>query len=102
MWVSGTTGNRADGSVPPDAMAQMRVALRIIERALADAGASMAEVVAVRVYVTDIEEWEGVAATLREQLEPARLAVTMVHVARLMLPEHRVKIELEAVVGSAG
>ena len=102
VWVSGTTGTRADGSVPEDAMSQARVALRIIERALEEAGESMAEVVVARVYVTDIEQWEGVAAALRERLEDARPAMTMVQVERLMLPEHRVEIEVEAVIGSAG
>lgn len=82
-------------------MSQARVALRIIERALEEAGASMAEVVVARVYVTDIEQWEGVAAALRERLGDARPAMTMVQVERLMLPEHRVEIEVEAVIGSA-
>ena len=102
VWVSGTTGTREDGSVPDDAMSQARVALRIIERALEEAGASMAEVVVARVYVTDIEQWEGVAAALHERLEDARPAMTLVQVERLMLPEHRVEIEVEAVIGSAG
>ena len=101
VWVSGTTGTREDGSVPEDAVSQARVALRIIERALEAAGASMAEVVVARVYVTDIERWEGVAAALRERLEDARPAMTMVQVERLILAEHRVEIEIEAVIGSA-
>jgi enamine deaminase RidA (YjgF/YER057c/UK114 family) len=101
VWVAGTTGTHDDGGVPPDVMSQARVALRVIGRALEEAGASLGDVVAVRVYVTDIEQWESVAAALREQLAVARPAMTMVQVARLMLPECLVEIEVEAVAGSS-
>ena len=38
---------------------------------------------------------------IERALEEARLTMTMVQVERLMLPEHRVEIEIEAVIGSA-
>ena len=38
---------------------------------------------------------------LRDRLGSARPAMTMVQVARLMLPEHLIEVEVEAVVGSA-
>ena len=92
VWVSGTTGTRPDGSVPVGAEAQTRLALDVIERALTEAGASLAEVVMARVYVTDIERWEEIAGVLRERLRDARPALAMVQVARLMLREHVVEI----------
>jgi hypothetical protein len=55
---------------------------------------------AARLYVTDIEQWESVTGECRVRLGAARPALTMVDVARLMLPAHVVEIEVEAVVGS--
>ena len=101
IWVAGTTGSASDGAVPPDVGSQAGLALDTIEGALTEAGASLAEVVVARIYVTDIEQWEAVAEVLRDRLGSARPAMTMVQVARLMLPEHLIEIEVEAVVGSA-
>ena len=80
IWVSGTTGTHADGTVPDGAAEQARLALETIGSALVEAGASLDDVVAARVYVTDIEQWESVTDEL---------------------PAHLVEIEVEAVVGSA-
>ncbi|MEZ4553754.1 MAG: Rid family hydrolase [Dehalococcoidia bacterium] len=98
VWVSGTTGTRTDGTVPESAADQARLALETIERALADAGAAVADVVRVRVYVTDIEEWESVADALVARFGEVRPAMTMVEVSRLILPTHRVEIEVDAIV----
>jgi enamine deaminase RidA (YjgF/YER057c/UK114 family) len=99
--VSGTTGTQHDGSVPDGAAAQARLALQTIAAAVRDAGASLDDVVAARIYVVEIEEWESIAEVLRESFGVARPAMTMVQIARLLLPAHRIEIEVEAVVGSA-
>lgn len=97
VWVSGTTGTRPDGTVPRSAGAQAALALETIAASLGEAGASMADIVAVRTYVVDIgRDWEEVADALRQHLRAIRPAMTMVQVARLMLPEHLVEIEVEA------
>ncbi len=100
-WVAGTTGTSPNGTVPPDVTSQTGLALDTIEVALTEAGASLAEVVVARTYVTDIEQWEAVAEVLRDPLGSARPAMRMVQVARLMLPEHLIEVEVEAVVGAA-
>jgi enamine deaminase RidA (YjgF/YER057c/UK114 family) len=101
IWVAGTTGSTSDGTVPFDVTSQTARALDTIEAALAEAGASLTEVVAARIYVTDIEQWQAVAEVLRDRLGSARPAMTMVQVARLMLPEHLIEVEVEAVARSA-
>jgi enamine deaminase RidA (YjgF/YER057c/UK114 family) len=101
VWVSGTTGTHADGTVPEGVIAQTRVALRMIERALNDAGATIEDVVALRAFLIDISEWEAVGTALGEQFSEVRPALVMVQVAALISPEHRVEIEVEAVIGSA-
>jgi len=102
VWVSGTTGTQNDGTVPTGTEAQARLALDTIEQALIEAGASIADVVAVRTYVIDINEWERVADALRDRFNDVRPAMTMVEVARLLLPAHRVEIEVEAAISSGG
>ena len=53
-----------------------------------------------RSYVVDIDEWEQVADALRERFDAVRPAMTMVEVTRLIAAEHRVEIEVEAVISS--
>lgn len=101
VWVAGTTGTRADGSVPPTVEEQAALAFEVIGRALAQAGGTLADIVAARVYVTRIEEWEAVTTALRAALGETRPALTLVQVAGLLLPAHRVEIEVEAVLRSA-
>ncbi|MDA0271171.1 MAG: RidA family protein [Chloroflexi bacterium] len=101
IWVSGTTGTTPDGYIPPGALSQTRLALDTIESALTAAGSSAADVVAMRIYVTEIGRWEQIALALRERFGDARPAMSMVEVSRLIRPEHLVEIEVEAVAGSA-
>ena len=100
IHVAGTTAVR-DGRVVGvgDAYTQARVALEIVCEALAQCGASAADVVRTRIYVTDIALWEAVGRAHGEVFADVRPASTMVQVAALIDPELLVEIEAEAVVG---
>ncbi len=90
--VAGTTA-------PGDsAAAQAREALRRIEIALAQAGASLADVVRTRIYVTDISAWREVGAVHTEVFGDIRPAATMVEVSALIAPDLVVEIEVDAFV----
>ena len=96
VTVAGTTG------AGDDVAAQARDALRRIEVALQDAGASLADVVRTRMFVTDISQWRDVGAVHAEVLGDIMPVATMVEVSALIAPEHLVEIEVDAYVGDAG
>ena len=95
--VSGTGPVWPDGSCPADAGAQARRCLAIIAEALAELGASPADVVRTRMYLVDAADADAVGEAHLERFGDARPAATMVVVAALLDPRWRVEIEAEAV-----
>jgi len=99
VLVSGTGPVWPDGGCDPDPEAQARRCLEIIAAALDEAGATPADVVRTRMYLTDAADWEAVARAHGELFAEVRPAATMVVVAGLLDARWRVEIEAEAVVG---
>jgi enamine deaminase RidA (YjgF/YER057c/UK114 family) len=102
--VSGTAPFGPDGAVvhPGDAAAQTRAVLQRIESALLELGATLADVVRTRIYVTDISRWEEIGRVHGEFFATVMPATSMVEVAALIAPGMLVEIEATAIAGSAG
>ena len=99
VWVAGSTAMTPEGLVGEgDPYRQAVQAFRTIEAALAKAGAGLADVVATRMYVTDMANWEAVGRAHGEFFGGIRPAATMVQVAALIDPRMLVEIEAQACV----
>jgi len=97
-WVAGTTDAGPDGSSlhPGDVAAQTRAVLEIIDRALAEAGFDLSDVVRTRMFMTDIARSAEVSAVHGAVFGEIRPASTMVEVSALMNPSLLIEIEAEA------
>jgi enamine deaminase RidA (YjgF/YER057c/UK114 family) len=96
--VAGTTDAGPDGVSrhPGDIAAQAKAVLAIIERALAEGGFRLDEVVRTRMFITDMAHSEALSRVHGEVFGEIRPAATMVAVAGLMDPSLLVEIEAEA------
>jgi enamine deaminase RidA (YjgF/YER057c/UK114 family) len=95
VHVAGTGPVGADNE---DAAGQTRRIFAIVEKTLAEAGASLRDVVRTRMFLTRTEDWEAVGKVHGEFFGAVRPAATMVVVAALLNPAWRIEMEFEAIV----
>jgi enamine deaminase RidA (YjgF/YER057c/UK114 family) len=100
IHVSGTTATDDDGDVVGvgDPYEQTKQALSNVEDALAEAGASLSDVIRTRMFVTDIDDWEAIGEAHGEYFGNIRPATSMLEVSGLIDPALLVEIEAVAVV----
>lgn len=97
--VAGTTAGSSGKPVAiGDPAAQTRAILETIAKALAEAGASLKDVVRTRIYLTDIAHWEAVGRVHGEFFGEIRPANSMFQVTAFVRPEWLVEIEADAVI----
>lgn len=97
--IAGTTGAEEDGSISPDAGRQADRCYELIRSYIEELGGTMEDVVRVRMFVTDIADADAVSAAFSRALSHVRPTGTLVAIAGLYIPELKVEIEAEAVVG---
>lgn len=100
--VAGTAPIAPEGgtAAPGDVAGQARRCLEIITAALAEVGASLADVVRTRVLLTRIEDWAAVAAVHGEAFGSVRPACTVMQVARFIDPQWLVELEVDAIIAA--
>jgi len=99
VFVAGTTASSSEGAVGgDDAALQAREILTRIGVALGEAGASFADVVRTRIYLTDIADFDAVGAVHGEIFSDIRPVTSVVEVGALAAPELVVEIEADAVL----
>jgi enamine deaminase RidA (YjgF/YER057c/UK114 family) len=98
--VSGTAPIWPDGSCDPDPGAQARRCLELIATALAEAGASLDDVVRTRMFITSAGYAGPVGRAHSEAFGTVRPASTMVIVTALLDPRWCVEIEADAEISS--
>ncbi|MCO5205148.1 MAG: RidA family protein [Anaerolineae bacterium] len=100
IHVAGTTATDAEGNIVGigDLYAQTVQTLRNIEWALQQIGATLADVVRTRTYVTDIGRFEEFARAHGEFFGDIRPAATLVEVSRLVSADMLVEIEAVAIM----
>ena len=99
IFVTGTVGINADKTYSPDIGAQAKRSLEIIAGAIEALGGKITDVVRTRMFVTDVTQWEKVAAVHGEIFGNIRPATTIVEVARLIDEEALIEIEADAIIG---
>jgi len=101
IFVAGTTGfNYDDMTISESALEQCEQVLHNIETALAEAGASLADIVRIRYIVPHRDDFEPCWPVLRQAFGDIRPAATM-FVAGLADPRMKIEIEVTARRSSA-
>jgi enamine deaminase RidA (YjgF/YER057c/UK114 family) len=99
VFVSGTTSLDARGRVQgKDAAQQTKVSMRKIEAALKAAGARLADLTRMTIFVTDIRDMAAVSKALGSALNGSVVTSTLVAVSALAVPGLLVEIEVMGVV----
>jgi len=98
IWVSGTVGIAADGSIPDGVVEQFELAIASMDACLKAAGAGAEHVVKVVVYLTDVDDRGKINPVRQRYFGAHRPASTLVEVSALVLPELKVEIEAQAVL----
>jgi 2-iminobutanoate/2-iminopropanoate deaminase len=93
LFLSGQVGVALDGSIPPDPVAQLGVALDNVMRNLEAAGFEPTDLVKLTTYVVDSMDAPGRRAELDRVLGPHVTTSTLVYVAALASPDYKVEVD---------
>ena len=103
VHIAGTTATQGADTVIGigDSGAQTAFIIEKIGQALAEAGASLQDVVRTRVYLAPGADWEAVARVHGQYFGEIRPANTVLYVQALVGEQYLVEIEAEAIIGAS-
>jgi enamine deaminase RidA (YjgF/YER057c/UK114 family) len=97
--VAGTTAMDGDILIGKGDMYKQTVFIfKKIEKALAEAGATLNNVVRTRMFVTDISQWEEAGKAHGEFFKTIKPVATMLEVSRLINDDLLIEIEVTAII----
>lgn len=97
--ISGTTAMDGDKLVGEGSLyEQTKFILQKVEKVLAEAGATLENVIRTRIFVTDISQWEEAGKAHGEFFGKIKPATSMVEVSNLIDKKLLVEIEVSAVL----
>jgi len=98
--VTGTVAAGENGIVvgKGDPYIQTKYIYQKIEKVLQQAGATMKDVVRVRMFVTDISQWQEYGKAHSEFFKEIKPCNTMVEVRALIEPDYMIEIEATAIL----
>lgn len=98
--VGGTAPIKAEGGTAAvgDVYGQTKRCLEIVDKAIRDAGGSMANVTRTRIILTDIALWKDAARAHAEVFGTIRPVTTLMQVTAFVDPDWLVEIEAEALL----
>lgn len=99
VFVSGTAGHAPDGSISADPEEQTRQSLRTISTALQQAGASLADIVRLNVYVAERQDVMTISKVLGETFSDPRPTNTTIICG---FPVEEIKVEIEVTARKRG
>jgi enamine deaminase RidA (YjgF/YER057c/UK114 family) len=94
--LSGQIGQRADGTIPEDVIAQAEAAWDNVTALLAEAGMGMSDIVMTRTYVTRPEDYAKVSAVRNKRLGSHKPTSTGLCILALARPQFLVEVEVTA------
>ena len=99
VFVSGQLAMDADGNpvAPNDIGAQTRYIFENIKQILAEAGATLEDVVKVQIFVTDISKFPQISAVRNEYLGEIRPVSTLLEISRTVKDGCDIEIEVTAI-----
>jgi enamine deaminase RidA (YjgF/YER057c/UK114 family) len=100
VFCAGQTASGPDGTPPTtsDMAEQVTIAMANLRTVLEAADMSIADIVKVVIYTTDVDELLATYGSATELLAPNLPAMTLIGVTRLAFPE--IKVEIEATAAS--
>jgi enamine deaminase RidA (YjgF/YER057c/UK114 family) len=98
--VTGTVAAGENGKVvgKGDPYIQTKYIYQKIEKVLQQAGGTMKDVVRVRMFVTDISQWQEYGKAHSEFFKDIKPCNTMVEVSALIEPDYMIEIEATAII----
>ena len=100
VWVSGQVGMDEKGAIGEGVEVQARQAFKNLEHVLAEAGATLADIVELMTFHTSMNDMRGFFKVKAEFIPENYPAWTAVEVKGLVLPQLMIEIKAIAVIGS--